>query len=53
MLERQEIPPQKDNLFCGKVGIDQNSPITNQKWREQQNQDKTIVESKNLIRVRN
>ena len=27
---RTVIPPQKDNLFYGKVGIDQNPPITNQ-----------------------
>ena len=24
------IPPQKDTLFCGIMGIDQNPPITNQ-----------------------
>ena len=28
------ISLQKDTLFCSKVGIDQNSPITNQEWRE-------------------
>ena len=33
------IPPQKDTLFCGKVGSEQNSPITNQEWGEWQNQD--------------
>ena len=42
------IPSQKDTLFCGKVVIDPNPPITNQEWREWQNQDKTIAESKKL-----
>ena len=28
------IPPQKDTLLCGKVGIDQNPLITNQEWTE-------------------
>ena len=42
------IPLQKDTLFCGKVRIDQNPQITNQEWREQQNQEKTIVEIKYL-----
>ena len=43
------ISPQKDTSICGKVGIDQNPPITNQEWREQQNEDRTIAEIKNLI----
>ena len=46
------IPPQKDTLLCGKVGMDQNPPITNQEWREWQNQDKTIAEIKNLLQGR-
>ena len=47
------ISPQKDTLFCGKVGIDQNPPITNQEWREPKNQDKTIVEIKILLQSKN
>ena len=43
------IPPQRDTLFCGKMGIDQNPPITNQEWRKWQDQDKIIVEIKNLL----
>ena len=43
------IPPQKDTLFCDKAGIDQNLPITNEDWREWQNQDKIIVKIKNLL----
>ena len=43
------IPPQKDTLFCGKMEIDQTTPITNQEWRERQNQDKNIAEIKNLL----
>ena len=42
------ISLQKDTLFCGKVGINENPPITNQEWREWQNQDKIIAEIKNL-----
>ena len=40
---------QNNTLFCSKVGINQNPPITNQEWRGWQNQDKTIVEIKNLL----
>ena len=40
------IHPQKDTLFCGKVGIDQNPPITNKGQKEWHNQDKTIAEIK-------
>ena len=43
------ISPQKGNLFCGKVGIDQNYAITSQEWREWQNQDKTITEIRILL----
>ena len=44
------ISLQKDTLFCGKVGIDWNPPITNQKWREsRQNLDTNSVEIKNLL----
>ena len=43
------ISPENNTLFYSEVGTDQNPPITNQEWREQQNQDKTIVEIKNLL----
>ena len=43
------IPSQKGTLFFGKVGIDQNPPITNQEWKEWQNQDKIIAEIKTLL----
>ena len=45
------IPLHKDTLLCGKVGIDHNPLITNQEWREWKNQDKTIVEIKNLLQT--
>ena len=43
------ISPQKDTLFFGKVEVNQNPPITNQEWREQQCQDKTIAEIRDLL----
>ena len=43
------IPPWKDPLFLGSVEVNQNHPITNQEWREQQNQDMTIAEIKDLL----
>ena len=42
-------PPQKNTLFRAKEGVDQNPPITNKEWREQQNQDKTTAKIKNLL----
>ena len=42
------IPPQ-DTLFFDEVKVEQNSPITNQEWSKQQNQDKTIAEIKDIL----
>ena len=43
------ISLQNNTLFCNKVRIDQNPPITDQELREWQIQAKTIVEIKNLL----
>ena len=48
-MQEKVISLQNNTLFCSKVGIDQNPTMTNQEWREQQNQDKTIMEIKNLL----
>ena len=43
------IPLQSETLFLGKVEVDQNPSITSQEWREQQGQDKTILEIRDLL----
>ena len=43
------IPPQSETLFLGKVEVDQNPSIINQEWREQQRQDKTLTEIRDLL----
>ena len=43
------ISLQKDTLFCVKVGIDQKPPVINQEWREQQGQDTTMAEIRDLL----
>ena len=45
----QMMSPQTDTLFLGKVEVDQSPLITNQEWREQQSQDKTILEIRDLL----
>ena len=40
------IPPQNDTTSCSEMETEQNSLITNQEWREWQNQDKIIAEVK-------
>ena len=43
------IPSQEDISFFGKVEVNQNSSITKQEWTNQQSQDKTIVEIRDLL----
>ena len=45
----QMISPQTDTLFLGNVEVDQNPPFTNHEWREQQSEDKTILEIRDLF----
>ena len=43
------IPPHSETLFLGKVEVDKTLPLLIQEWREQQRQDKTISEIKDLL----